>query len=376
MMKKGFSIKGASISDIHLGHLKTPTKLIASNLDTAFADNAATAELDIIFLAGDIFDRMLQVPEEDAYTARAWVYRFLCTCEKHGIIVRALEGTPRHDRRQSRMFEEVIALTGLKLDFKYVDILTIEHIEALDINVLYIPDEWRHDPSETFAEVQQALANKMLTQVDFAIMHGCFEFQLPDVESVRRSAHRTENYLPLVKHFVFIGHHHVFSQYENIVAHGSFDRLVHGEEAPKGHVRFEIRDDSKTITFVENKGAMDYRTVKVHGLSYEEVVETIRSLKLRDGSHVRISGGILDYGIRMIRHVRKDFPEFHIRPDVDKTKKEAVVAVRTTSYEPVQVSSNNVVGMVRDWMTRHNFTENEIRGCEVYLHEQVSSRTG
>lgn len=372
-MKKGSSIKGASISDIHLGHLKTPTSLIVSNLKTAFADNAETASLDIIFLAGDIFDRMLQVPEQDAYISRAWVYSFLCVCEKHGIIVRVLEGTPRHDRRQSRMFDEVIALTGLKLDFKYVDVLQIEYIESLDVNVLYIPDEWRHDPNETFAEVQQALRDKMLEQVDFAIMHGCFEYQLPDVESVRRSAHRTENYLPLVKHYIFIGHHHVFSQYEHIVAHGSFDRLCHGEEAPKGHIRFHIREDSKSITFVENKGAMDYRTVPVHGLSYEDVLVKIRSLNLREGSHLRLSGGILDYGIRMVRHVRKDFPEYHIRPDVEKQKKESVVAVRATVYEPVQIGPTNIAGMVRDWMGRHNFSETEIRDCEGYLNEQIDT---
>ena len=374
---KGSSIKGASISDIHLGHLKTPTKLITSNLNTAFGDNASTAALDIIFLAGDVFDRMLQVPEPDAYVARAWAHRFLTICAKHRIVVRVLEGTPRHDRRQSRMFDEVIELTDLELDFKYVDVLTIEFIESLGINVLYIPDEWRHTPEETYSEVLQAMNDKQLSTVDFAIMHGCFEYQLPDVESVRRSAHRTENYLPLVTGFIFIGHHHVFSQYQHIVAHGSFDRLVHGEEGPKGHIRFEVGRDVKKITFVENKGAMQYRTVSVYDMSYTDVVEKIRALNLPEGSFVRTAGSIMDLGVRMLRHLKKDFPELvFTTPLVEKQKKEEIVAVKSSTYVPVQISQTNIVGLVRDWMIRNNHSEAEIRDCEVNLNEQINSRAG
>lgn len=374
-MTTGFSINGASISDIHLGHPRTPTKLITSNLDIAFPDNAETAKLDVIFLAGDVFDRMLQVPEAEAYIARAWVYRFLCICAKHGIVVRVLEGTPRHDRRQSKMFEEVIELTGLKIDFKYIDTLQIEHIESLDINVLFIPDEWRHDPAETFEEVKAAMSAKALDKVDFAVMHGCFEFQLPDVESVRRSAHRSENYLPIVRYQIFIGHHHAFSQFEHIVAHGSFDRLIHGEEAPKGHIRFSIRNGHKTITFVENKLAMDYRTVKVHDLSIGEVNELIVSLNLRPGSYIRLSGTIFDMGIRMLRHIRKDFPDYKFTPFVEKKEKKDLVPTRNANYEPVQISQNNVVGKVCDWLTRKNYTEAEIKDCEGLLNEQVNARS-
>jgi hypothetical protein len=376
-VKKGFSIEIASISDVHLGHTRTPTQLITENLDIAFPDNAQFAKLDMIFIDGDFFDRLLQVPEDDAYIARRWIHRFLLRCEKHDVALAVLEGTPRHDRRQSKMFQEVIDLTGVKVDFRYVDSLSIEYIERFDIHVLYVPDEWRHDPNETFAEVQALMAAKMLTQVDFASMHGCFEYQLPDVGNARQKAHQSANYLPLVRHQIFIGHHHVFSEYEHIVAQGSFDRLIHGEEAPKGHVRLSIKDGAKTLTFVENKGAMDYRTLSVSGMSVEEVLVMIAALKLRPDSRIRLTGAVSDMGIRMLRHIRRDFPEYKIISEVDKVvggKLEAPTVAR--HYVPIQIGPANVIGMARDWMVRDGANDHEIKYCEEIIHEQISSGIG
>lgn len=366
-----FSIEVVSASDIHMGHNRTPSRTIIDNWNKMFANEADFSKIQLFFLAGDVFDRLLQMPEEDSYLIRAWAYKFLCKAAKHGVVVRALEGTPRHDRKQTRMFEELIELTGLEVDFKYVDTLSIEHIERFGINVLYVPDEWRHDPQETFEEVKALLADRMLEQVDFACMHGCFEYQLPDVESVRRSSHRSENYLPIVRWQIFIGHHHVFSQFEHIVAQGSFDRLTHGEESPKGCVRLSIRKGVKTLVFVENKTAMDYRTVSVKGLSIEEVNELVRSLQLRDGSRIRFSGGLFDMGLRMLRHIRKDFPQYKFTTQVDKTEDKDTRVNLSTNYTPVQIGHSNVTGMVSSWLLRNATSEADIKECEGFLNEHL-----
>ena len=55
----------ACISDIHLGHRRTPTRLIVDNLYRAFPDSAETRALDVICIVGDLFDRLLTAPDPD-----------------------------------------------------------------------------------------------------------------------------------------------------------------------------------------------------------------------------------------------------------------------------------------------------------------------
>ena len=47
------------LSDIHLGHPNTPTVEIIKNLNLAFPDNVEANSIDLIFIAGDVFDRLM-----------------------------------------------------------------------------------------------------------------------------------------------------------------------------------------------------------------------------------------------------------------------------------------------------------------------------
>lgn len=378
------SINIMSVSDIHLGHPRTPTQHIADNFRIAFPDNAETAKLDLLNIAGDLWDRLMQLPEDEVYIARSLLVYILLICEKYDIILRILEGTPRHDRKQSKMVQELVDMLGLKLDYKYMDGCQIEWIERLQIHVLYIEDEYRHDPAETLAEVKRLMSERMITQVDFASMHGQFEHQLPDVENARRKCHVAREYLALVRYAIFIGHDHHYSEFtlpeftSIILAHGSFDRTAQGEEEPKGHIRLLLdRKGNMHRTFVENKLAQDYRTLEVHGQSTDEVMATINALNLRPGSYIRLKASIFDMGIRMIRHLRKDFPQYRIEPLPDKEKKREAVAITINKhYTPIQISHQNVGGMAADWMARQGVSAAEIKDCEEYLNEQVNASLG
>ncbi len=268
----------AVISDIHLGHSRVPTQHIIKNLYAAFPNDEATASLDLLIIAGDLFDQLLTVPEDQVQEIKLWICHILRLAKRHDFLVRILKGTPSHDRDQSRLFPELNDMTGIDADCKYISILDIEYIERHQIHVLYVPDEWRHDPEDTWYDVQNALAQHQITHVDYAVMHGLFEYQLPN--HVNLPCHRTERYLGITRRYIFIGHHHTYSHYDRIFSQGSFDRLAHGEGHEKGHIRlvdYGLPDFSNnSIRFIPNKNAMVFKTISVVGLTEDEVHMALR----------------------------------------------------------------------------------------------------
>ena len=278
----------AVISDIHLGHKRNSTSEIIANLRCAIPDDAKTSELDILFLAGDVFDDLLNLPDTDVLEISAWIVNLLYICKKHGILLRILEGTPSHDWKQSQLFLMLEKITNSGADVKYISDLSIEYIERFGINVLYVPDEW-DSPENTLKQVHELLRAKGLEKVDYAIMHGQFEFQLP--AHVKAPKHDSASYLAIVKELIFIGHVHLHSRYDRIIAQGSFDRLSHGEEGAKGHVRAVVYlDGRKDIIFVENTTAKKFVTIKVTDMNLDDSLAMIDDnvLTLPDKSHVRI----------------------------------------------------------------------------------------
>lgn len=292
MWKKPLRV--ASISDIHLGHRKNRAVDIIRNLNKHFSCDAVFSKLDFLIIAGDVFDDLLALNSEDVPHIKAWIARVLRLCKKYNIVVRVLEGTPSHDREQSMLFPAINQIhehnSQSQADLRWVQGLEVEYIEKFDIHVLYIQDEYRHDTAETLAEAKEAIAARGLSQVDFAVMHGMFTYQVPPAAK-NLPLHNEAEYLALVKHLIFIGHVHTHTRFERIIAQGSYDRIAHGEEGPKGFVMAVIEEDgTHEVTFVENESACKFITVDCN---YEDAVQNLLRIdevveKLPNGSHVRI----------------------------------------------------------------------------------------
>lgn len=283
-------IKMACVSDIHLGHRSNKTIDIVRRLREAFPDNAETSELDIIFIAGDVFDSLLNL-DDNPHIAEIdyWISNLLNICANRNILIRVLKGTPSHDWDQSQRFEIIKQIGNIPCNLKYVDNLEIEYISELDINVLYIPDELESTSEKTLSRVKTLIKSKGLEKVDYAIMHGQFEYQLP--EFVKAQKHDSKAYLDLVNGLIFIGHVHKSSQYGRIIAQGSFDRLSHGEEDPKGHMRATRKTDgTHDIVFIENKKAKKYITISCLYLPIEDAISKIERVvaELPSDSFVRL----------------------------------------------------------------------------------------
>lgn len=340
----------AAASDLHLGHPRNKAPEIIKNLRTAFPDTAATGELDAIFLAGDVFDDLLSLPDNEVADIDFWIANLLRVCKKYGIVLRVLDGTKSHDWFQSQRFVAINTLMEINADVKYVKDLSIEYIDCLGIHVLYVPDEWRDDTAVTLSQVHDLLKAKGLAQVDYAIMHGQFEFQLPP--HIKAPKHSSEEYLKIVRKFIFIGHDHEHKRFDRIIVQGSFDRLAHGHETPKGHVRVIARsNDEHDITFVENVGAKRFVTVRCKEMTLEETIAEIDLCVsgLPEGSLVRVEANYDNPILSNIEVLIRRYPLFTWSKLVRELEELDVEAIEdTTVFVPITITKDNISDLLME----------------------------
>lgn len=363
----------AMISDIHLGHNRVSATSILHNLEIAFPSNLETAKLDIIFIAGDLFDQILTIPEEQVFEIKAWMIRLLQRCKRLNIKLRILFGTPSHDRNQGVLFENLNGLLTIGADCKYISTLTIEYIEDFNINVLYIPDEWRLDPDDTWEDVQVALRDNNLEKVDYAIMHGMFEYQLP--LNVRLPCHNSERYLSIVKKYISIGHYHHMSRYDRILAQGSFDRLAHGEEGAKGHFRLKVTNDDTTeldeIHFIENKGATIFKTITLTGLEEAEVEEKLNSvIDYPTHSHIRVIMEKNSPHLGLVDSFRKMYSNYHWTVKLSQVNDGLAAKIEfKNNYEVTEIRADDLVGILIKRLEEKGYERHVIKRAVKLLEE-------
>lgn len=372
------------ISDIHLGHKNTSAFDIIQHLDTFFdhyRNNTEYSNLDIIFIAGDLFDRLLDFNSKDIHEATIWIDRLMKFCEKHDIILRVLEGTPSHDWKQSKIVDTLKDVNHNASDVRYIDTLHIEYIESLDLSILYVPDEWTASTELTFTQVEELLKEKNLIDVDIAIMHGCFNYQVQHIP-VKLDAHDENKYLGIVKYFINIGHFHSFSTYNRIIAQGSFDRLTHGEEEPKGGVIVNLYKDtnkSPDFVFIENKRAKIYKTIAVR---FKDLEQALRSLykqlnEIPKNSFIRIKAK-KDHPIySAIDEIKLMYPALTFTKVTEESLAEDKAIIDSNmfhdDYIPVAITPENIIDLVTSEIeTSYDFTEDQMSTASNILKRTLS----
>lgn len=315
-------------------------------------DEAEVSTWDMIVIPGDLIDRLLQLNDSDNVSQ---ILRFLSgllrVAEKYDIVVRILHGTPGHDHRQSDLIYDVFNIMQSKVDVKHITDLSIEYIERFNIHMLYVPDEWHHDVMETYDQTLKLLQQRNLTQVDFCLFHGAFNYQIN--EKLNPKAHPEELWSVLVKYYIFAGHVHYRSQYKNILVGGSFDRLAHGEEEPKGWVTCTIvSEDNHDIRFHENKHAMIYKTIDVRGMSTDEVLATVKEVvsQVPDFSHIRLwtnNRNEINDGLNTLRQ-QYSFIYFTIKVDEQKKKQEKTLTLVERKFTPIELNRESITRLVTE----------------------------
>lgn len=347
----------AFISDIHLGAQNTQTAHIIDNLDAAFPDNEATAQLDTIFIAGDVFDRALLLTDPQVMEIKLWIYRFLRLCKRHKIQVRVLKGTPSHDWNQCNLFPFINDKADIGCDLVYYDKLTIDELKPHGLHVLYIPDEWRPTTEEIWEDTQSALIEAQRDTVDLSIMHGMFGFQLPEIDHLDK--HQEQRYLDITELAVVCGHVHQENHYDRIYIPGSYDRLCHNDEGCKSHLRIKfyhkdgkLTTENRDIQRIPNPNPKVYHTITCDGYELEDALTLIHS-RVRDfptDSHVRLKASADHPVLKALTSLRKEHPLLNWTTkrvsDTGRPAERLVAAKR--EFEVVQITQDNIQSMVRD----------------------------
>lgn len=350
---KNSKIKSLVFSDVHLYHDRTKTEHIVLGLLKALPDSEKLRDIDIIFISGDLFDHSVFMPNKDTFHVLKFVYHLLNMCVKYDIILRVLEGTPSHDWKQSKIIMDINSHLPKPVDARHVTNLSIEHIEPLGIDVLYVPDEWGSGCSSTFLEVKKLLEVHNLEKVDLSIMHGCFNYQFPVNLVGKPDVHDEKSYLDITRYLIIIGHYHTPSIYERIYVPGSFDRLKHGEEEPKGYLMFNIYDTGAyDVEFIENKDAMIYKTFDCSDTPVSEVIRHVsRFLNgSQDECFIRILANKEDAIYSGMRDLKQTFPNvnFIISLKTKNTTKQKMVSETQDIVRPSSLGAENIIELMAD----------------------------
>jgi UDP-2,3-diacylglucosamine pyrophosphatase LpxH len=338
----------AVISDVHLGHRKTPAAETISKLDYYLSDSLFE-QIDILVIAGDLYDSLLDLNQDETHDIDYWIFRMLLKAKKYNVMVWILEGTPLHDREQSKRIITFNEGAELQTDARYFDKITIHYEPKLDRHFLFVPDEATDSPAETLAEVRRQMKEHGLKQVDCGFMHGAFKYQLPDMDSI--PTHDEASYLEIVKYTISIGHVHEATSFDRIHAQGSFDRLGHGTELAKGFNVVTIYEDgSHDVTFVENKEAKIYKTILLQSSEVEdglsEIDEAVKDAP--EGSHMRLRAPEKHPLLGSMDVVMRRHPGFYWISKADKVDRAAKEASAQTRYVPIILNAQTLGKQVMD----------------------------
>lgn len=360
-------------TDFHNISKRTPTLTTLKGLHASFPFDSSMEFYKLFFIGGDWTDRLGNLSEKDSYISIEAATYILRVCAKYGIKLRIIEGTRSHDRGQSMMFEELNRINDIGCDIRYFKELAIEHIEDLDLTVLYLPDEWHHDSSETLRQVKEMLAQRGLKRVDYAIVHGGFKFQFP-IEMP--SLHDEVAWSELVNYLVLSGHIHRSARMLKILCGGSFNRNNHDEDEVKGHWRLTMRDRKLVrVEFKPNPYAKIYTTLNVFGLEIQDILSLILELgHLPKGSAIRLEYQEGD-PIKAIREVVDEVFHNYIFTDVkrgDKKQKEMKRLFSNEVFKPVEISRTSICKLIAERLSKKGESDDVVRAAQETIEDLKS----
>lgn len=344
------------ISDVHFFNKSTPTKSLVDNFYEYFdnfSDNSRFTKLDIIFIAGDLFDDMCYYKHPDVLLVNNLMRVLMRFCAAHGIILRILEGTKSHDYKQAANFQPMADAFGDALNYKYIQSLMVERMAGIDLTILYMPDDWSHSAAETQRQVVELMEAEGLDKVDIGIFHGMFEHQIPLLAN-DPATHNAEYYLSIVRFFINIGHVHIASVFDRILAQGSFGRIAHGEEGAKGAFLVHLSMiGAHRFEFVENKKAVIYRTLEIRHEDLDKAAVDIRKEldKLPDHSHFRIAAPKGSSVLALLAYFKKEYPFINFKTKELKSKEnnrdQLAEAVNiATKYVPITLNKETLIPLI------------------------------
>lgn len=260
-----------AISDIHIGCSRLDPYRLHERFEK-FLYPQITKDISILFICGDFFDSLINLSNPSSREAMAIIKELKFLCRSVGCDLRVLRGTFSHDRNQPLHFLEKKADPD-DTTVRMFDKISFEYHEKSGLNIIYIPDN--HGSKDIYEEIAELLKAHNVEKADILVHHGYFVHMFPPGVKPDKNSLDAEIIGRYVRGCVLNGHVHKTSIYRNVISIGSFDRLAHDEEDPKGFYRIDIEDDRYKFTFIENKEANKFITIDLLGFgdNQEEAVK-------------------------------------------------------------------------------------------------------
>lgn len=308
---------GIVLSDFHLAASKLEPKHQYDTLKEFFYPHLR--DKDVCIISGDFFDTSLLFDHEASIIATTIMTDISILCKNNNIPLRILRGTFSHDRDQLKQFATIAS--HYSVDYKYFDVISVDKIK--DKTFIYFPDTLPYKSiSDAVNNGYQLLKETYNAEVpNIVIGHGYFKHRIPN-----------EKLLDVIPHYsidmfrdcelVLFGHEHIHWNKNNVYSVGSFDRLNHGEEAPKGFMTFSI-DRSTDTTFIENKLAIKHITIEAKGESVDEKISNlckeIENKFLNKVGYLRIRDNT-DDRLTLVSLLKDKYPELNITSESNLVK--------------------------------------------------------
>ena len=244
-------------ADWHLGHNRVPTEDTADGIRKYLFPRLA--EVDMLLIVGDVFDGIVDFNDSEASVILELLADVMMNCHKHNVILRIVRGTFSHDRLQMGIIDGLYRKLGIPINYAQIASMTIEHIDSLDIDILYVPDNLPYsNKNDVLVEIRKLLVANNLKTVHYVAIHG--EFVHMAFGNDVYNTFSTDDFKDICSGLLLAGHIHKPHRKDNLIYAGSFNRLAHNEEEAKG---FWIVQGNKA-SFVENPEStrlitVDYR---------------------------------------------------------------------------------------------------------------------
>jgi len=305
------------VSDIHFHD--TIARRLYEELEGSFLHHLEqeAPEVDMVVIAGDLFDRKVMFNSDAAMLALKFVGRIVDLM--HDDLtdghkpVRILKGTRTHDHDLLNTFNFMDKGKNVEV----VNTITGEEVVP-HFNVLYIPEEYPVDWQEYYSDWLACTETEIEAESespawDVIFLHGMIDFEahssiVIDSERPVHSAPVFPTDVLLASGYVTIaGHVHVpSSRQDRIFYCGSYTRFAYGEDHPKGWIRLEYDAEigASKVLRIENTAAPEYKTVRLSEVYDPEadVDENVKSIQeVAEGIHLR-----LDVDMEQGEKVRSD----------------------------------------------------------------------
>ena len=281
-----------TIADIHYGK-KDDIKLTNELKEIFFKEimsmelNYEEPHIDLIVIAGDLFDRVIRMNEYSAKLVMDFVGDLCEFCHENSIQLRILKGTKTHDFNQLQVFHN--------LRMKYSNFEIVNNVGKEDlvvsslkkpIKILYLPEEYPDNFNKYYGDYLE-------DTYDIIFGHGMIDFVAytgdeSDSERFVRNAPvwKSETLMNICNGPIIFGHIHDMKEYKDKIYYcGSYSRYSFADQEDKGFLVFDINmDDTSKYdgSFIENTLAPTYHEIDIselNGMSSEVQLAYINKMK-------------------------------------------------------------------------------------------------